>query len=206
MGTVKLLVVLLLTGSVAFSQYYPANSAAGAHTRTDVQNFILAGASGTGSVAFATGSTAGATYYNQTGPGSVGGFSIGTLSNYTNGNAVMVSTLASPTWSAAAGTVDFSMLVVGTGNTAGTVTYTGYLGCLAPGAAPQSASYGTGSAQTVSVAATAGYTSLVSFNAIALPASNCAANAELQFWVVKTSDPSGAYPNQVSIRTIIRGN
>lgn len=206
MGTVKILVVLLLTASVALSQY-SAYSAPGAHTRTDVQDFTLAGASGSGSVAFAAGSTAGATYYNVTGPGSVNGFSIGSLSNYTNGNAVMVSKLASPTWSAASGTVDFSMLVVGTGNTAGTVTYTGYLGCLPTNGTAATATYGVGSAQTVSVAATAGYMSLVSFNAIALPSpSNCAANAELQFWIVKTSDPSGAYPNQVSIRTIIRGN
>lgn len=180
------------------------NAVGGSSSRTDVQSFPLASAANGSNVALAAASSAGASSLSQTGPGSVGGIYVGALANYTLGNAVMVQKKASHTWNGTTGTIDFALTVVSTG-TAGTVTYSGYLGCAAAGTA---ITYGSVSTQTVAVAATVGYMSTVFFNGVAFSSTSgaCAADSMLQFWAVKSTDASSANPYQVSIETVIRGN
>jgi hypothetical protein len=143
-----------------------------------------------------------------TGPGAIGS------SPQTVGISLIVATpsryvkaeiMASPTWSAASGTVDFSVTIEeGATNTTGSWNLTGYVGCQAVGAIP---TFGTGTTVNVTPPTTIGWPSKAVFTALNLPAS-CAHDLLLQFWVERVADtgsPTGV-PYLTEITAVIRGN
>lgn len=118
---------------------------------------------------------------------------------------VFVSKQSSSTWSAAAGTVDVSLVAfaIDGAPSAGNWNLNFYIGCAASASA-----FTYGAATTVtSVPNSAGFSTYTA-TGLALPAA-CAASKPMQFWVQRVADTggvTGVRVGAVMIETVIRGN
>jgi hypothetical protein len=174
-------------------------------SRTDAQNFVLAGSSAAGGgVASATYTSVAAATFSATGPNSIS-YTVAGLPLASNG-AVMVAKKASPTWSGAAGTVDLAVVATNADGVpaAGNWTLTVYAGCAAANGV---FSYGT--ASTISAVPPGLHNfQRYSTTALNLPAS-CAANSPMQFWVQRAADTGGTTGVNAfltAMEVVMRGN
>jgi hypothetical protein len=176
-----------------------------AAARTDVQNFVLAGSSpATGGVASPAYTSAAVGTFSATGPNSVA-YTIAGLPLAVNG-VVMVAKMASPTWTAAAGTVDLAVVATNADGApaAGNWTLNVYAGCAAANGA---FSYGTASTITAAPPSLHNFQRYLT-TGLNLPGS-CAANSPMQFWVQRTADSGGTTGVNAfltSMEIVIRGN
>jgi hypothetical protein len=174
-------------------------------SRTDVENFILAGESGlTGAAVSASYTSVTPTSFSATGPNSIS-YSLVGLSLPVNGS-VMVAKKASPTWTGAAGTVDLAVVATNADSTpaAGNWTFNVYAGCAAANGA---FTYGTASAITAAPPGLHNFQRYLT-SGLNLPGT-CAANSPMQFWVQRTADSGGATGVNAfltSMEIVIRGN
>ncbi len=176
----------------------------GVVTRTDVDDFTLVSGSASGASILAAYSTTAAAVMTATGPNTLA-YSVAGIPLDING-AVMVTKTASPTWSAAAGTIDVSIYVSNADGApaAGNWNLNVYAGCATAGG---TFSYAVASTITAAPPAHNDFQTFVAAG-LALPTS-CAASSPLQFWVQRTADSGGTTGVKafaVSMEVVIRGN
>ncbi len=176
----------------------------GASSRTDVQDFTLTGGSTGSAIVVTAGDSNDAGFgASATGPNSIA-YKIGLIVLNVNDWA-MVAKKASSTWSAAAGTVDISLVATNIDGapSAGSWNLNFYVGCAATASA---FTYGT--ATTVTATPMSAGFSTFTATGLNLPAS-CAAGKPMQFWVQRIADTGGTTGVRVSASTlevVIRGN
>jgi hypothetical protein len=174
-------------------------------SRTDVQNFVLAGSSAVGGgVVSATYSSVAAGTFSATGPNTIS-YTVAGLPLAVNG-ALMAAKKASPTWSGAAGSVDLTLVASNADGVpaAGNWTLTVYVGCAASNGA---FTYGT--ASTISAVPPGLHNfQRYSTTGLSLPVS-CAASSPMQFWVQRAADSGGTTGVSaflIAMEVVMRGN
>src|SRR5260370_755041 len=156
-------------------------------SRTDVQNFVLAGSSAVGGgVVSATYSSVAAGTFSATGPNTIS-YTVAGLPLAVNG-ALMAAKKASPTWSGAAGCRDLTLVASNADGRPACREWalTVYVGCAASNGA-----FTDGTASTIS-AVPPGLHNFQRYSTagLSLPVS-CAASSPMQFWVQRAADSGG---------------
>jgi hypothetical protein len=177
---------------------------------TDRQTFVLAStdnASGSSMLLAAGANNGVSSISSQPAPGGLPNQYIGTVGLYGAGDFVFVQKKTSSTWSAAAGTVDVTLVATQNDGTpaTGSWSFTFYIGCAS--LANGTVTFGTGSTVTGTPPSAYRWQSFTA-TSVNLPAS-CTAGSMMQFWVLHNADTGGSTgvnARAASIETVIRGN